>query len=464
MLKLLLRLWWLQQRRNFHKRDAIVGAYIILLYVAMGASFFFCFAENGDDLTQEDMPVSLGAVFAVAMLMPDIFLKWVMKRDITAMDDYVKSRPVPEKVWNRFLLASNLVSFWNYVIPVLALPVLFLLLSVPQAVATFFLLLIFSYIDGIFITCYRKATELMLKWPLVLGWIAMLMVMSITLFVCSLMGGVASYVGLLLCAIAVLAGLTVYLYNLKVYNECKRKSSRFRGFRHINLFSLQYIGTMRARRIRNMVLLTTSIFLFDAYLYAFLPNDGHEEFGFGSLVLYTVAAILAPSVCLSQWTFGVEANFFQGLMTKPVRVEQLLQNCFYFYTIVSGMAVLLVVPLLFITDGLTAWVLLGAFCLALFINLFNLPTCLFSSRLEIFSSSKFSMQGANMKINLYAAAFLLPLGGLVAIYYFMGQTAWVLACVALAILSVAVHRKVIARLAAVFYRRRYKRMENFLEV
>ena len=40
MLRLLLRLWWMQQRRNFSKRDAIVGGYIIFLYVVFGASFF----------------------------------------------------------------------------------------------------------------------------------------------------------------------------------------------------------------------------------------------------------------------------------------------------------------------------------------------------------------------------------------------------------------------------------------
>ena len=56
MLKLLLRLWWLQQRRNFHKRDAFVACYIIFLYVVMGVSFFLSFTENGGELGGEDMP------------------------------------------------------------------------------------------------------------------------------------------------------------------------------------------------------------------------------------------------------------------------------------------------------------------------------------------------------------------------------------------------------------------------
>ena len=93
------------------------------------------------------------------MLILDIIMKMVMMRDITAMDDYVKSRPVPEKIWNKFLLTTNLVSFWNYVLPVLTLPVFIYLLPASEAVASFFLFLEFSFVNGIYITCYRKATK-----------------------------------------------------------------------------------------------------------------------------------------------------------------------------------------------------------------------------------------------------------------------------------------------------------------
>lgn len=92
MLKLLLRLWWLQQRRNFHKRDAFVVCYIIFLYVMVGVGFYQGFTESGGELEGEEMPALLGAGIVIGMLIPDIIMKMVMKRDITAMDDYVKSR------------------------------------------------------------------------------------------------------------------------------------------------------------------------------------------------------------------------------------------------------------------------------------------------------------------------------------------------------------------------------------
>lgn len=464
MLKLLLRLWWLQQHRNFHKRDAFVASYIIFLYVVMGVSFFLSFTENGGDLEGEDLPALLGASMVVGFLIPDMIMKMVMKRDITAMDDYVKSRPVPEKIWNKFLLTTNLMSFWNYVLPLLTLPVFFYVLSAAQAVASFFLFLAFSYIDGIYITCYRKATEWMLKWPLILGWIGMFVVLVGYMFIASFFPVWMGWIGIFLLAGAVFAGLTVYLFQEKIYNERKYKVSKFRGFNHINLFSLQYIGTMRAKRIRTMVIMITAIFLFDAYLFALLPAEvGHDGMDKVAMTtLYVVGAILLPSVVLSQWTFGIEANFFHGLMTKPIKVDQMLRNCFYYYMVVSAIALLLTLPFLFLQVGIGIWVLIGGFCLAVFINLFNLPTALFSSRLEIFQTSMFSMQGANMKINLYAIAFLLPLSGMIAIYSYFGEMIWCIICVILAILSIAIHKWFITKIAAIFEKNKYKRMEKFM--
>ena len=279
MLRLLLRLWWLQQRRNFHKRDAFVACYIIFLYVVMGVSFFLSFTENGGELGGEDMPALLGAGIVVGMLIPDIIMKMVMKRDITAMDDYVKSRPVPEKIWNKFLLTTNLVSFWNYVLPVLMLPVFIYFLPASEVVASFFLFLEFSFVNGIYITCYRKATEWILKWPLILGWMGMFAVLIGYMFVASFFPVWMGWAGIFFLAGAVFAGLTFYLYHEKIYNEQKQKVSRFRGFSHINLFSLQYIGTLRAKRVRTMVIMIAAIFLFDAYLFALLPAEAGQEMG-----------------------------------------------------------------------------------------------------------------------------------------------------------------------------------------
>lgn len=404
MLRLLLRLWWLQQRRNFSKRDAVVGCYVIFLYIIIGVGFYQGFTESGGDWTSVVSSSVLGLGMVVLMLLPDLLLKRMMKKDVTAMDDYVKSRPIPRSAWFRFLWVVNLMSFWNYVVPVMMLPVFLYFFAVGQAVADFLLLLLLSYLDGVALTFLR----------------------------------------------------------LKMYGELKRKRVRLRGFSHVGLFSLQYIGILRAKRVRRMVLLVSAIFLADAYFYALMPMEYRTETLISSsYVTYVVGAVLIPSVTLSQWTFGVEANFFQGLMTKPVRIEQLLTNCFYFYVAVSAVAFVLVLPILLLDDEFSIFVMIGALGLAVFVNLFNLPTCLYSSRLEIFKNTLFGTQKSGMKVNLYAAAFLVPLGLVAAVYHFFGETVWWIVCVALALVSVLVHKWVIAKIAAAFYTRRYERMEKF---
>ena len=75
-----------------------------------------------------------------------------------------------------------------------------------------------------------------------------------------------------------------------------KKEAKFRGFSHINLFSLQYIGTLRAKRVRTMVIMITAIFLFDAYLFALMPLEPGQEMGdkVAMTTLDVAGAILLP--------------------------------------------------------------------------------------------------------------------------------------------------------------------------
>lgn len=463
MLKILLRLWWLQRRRNFTWKDVLIGGYIVLIYVGIGTMVFLDMTSEGGVLSQNEVPDIFCAALVVGVLVPDILSKFVMKRDATAMDDYIKSRPIPAKVWNHFLLITNLVSFWNYVLPLLMLPVLLWLLSVPQALVTFMMFLAYSYVDGIFITCYRKSKEFMLKWPLILGWMGMLMFLFVYLIVFSRMPSWLLNLGMFVWAALIALGLQFYLYHLGNYNEDRHKASRHRSFGKVTLYGLQYIGLMRAKRIRNMVLMMVVIFFLDSLLMAFVPEMDGQGMSQGQMVLYVVGDVLLPSVVLSQWTFGIEANYFQGLMVKPIKVERLLRNCYYFYLSISGVMAILATVFIFINDEISILTLIGAFAMAVVINLTNLPTCLFSSRLEIFSGAMFNTQGANAKINLYGLVFAIPTALLAGVYYFWGEMTWCLTSIVMAVIALAIHRPVIAKLAAVFEGKKYKRLEKFME-
>ncbi len=461
MLRILLRLWWLQQRRNFTWKDAVVGGYMVFIYVCVGVGFYFGATSDGEELFPDGMPSSLAVIMALVMLFPDMLLKCVMKRDSTAMDEYVKTRPVPESVWNRFLLLTNLTSFWNYVLPLLMFPLLLWLMPVSQAVAGYLLMQMFSFINGFYVTCYCKTNRWMLRLPLVGGWLFMFAVLTVYVVFNTWMPCWVLCLGMWVWALLIVAGLVSYLYGLKIYNEQNNKASRFHSFGHTTLRSLQYIGLLRAKRVRNMVLLMVVVFFLDALLMACLPDEPQSSNV--PLAAYVVGVVLMPSVVLSQWTFGIEANYFQGLMTKPVAVEQLLRNSYYFYLSISAVMTVLASVFLLLSHDVSVLTVIGALAMAVTVNLVNLPTCLFSTRLEIFSQSMFSMQGANAKINLYGLVFLLPMAALVAVYWQWGERVWCLVCVLLAAVCLVFHRKVIALVASTYHRHRYTRMEKYME-
>ena len=220
-------------------------------------------------------------------------------------------------------------------------------------------------------------------------------------------------------------------------------------------------GLLRAKRVRNIwCCLVINLFL-DALLMVFLPDSGSGNQV--SLIMYVVGDVLLPSVVLSQWTFGIEANFFQGLMTKPVKVEQLLRNCFYFYLSISGVMTVLSLVFVSLSPEIKVFTLLGAMGMAVFVNLSNLPTCLFSSRLEIFSNSMFNMVGANMKINLYGIVFLRIRSCGRCLSIWQGAEVWCIVSVTMAVVCLLIHRKVIARVAAIYGRERYMSTEKYME-
>lgn len=462
MLKLLLRLWILQQRRNFSWKDVFVGVYLIFLYVCMAIGYYMGAREGGEDLLAEGVPATIGAGIVVGMLIPDIILKIVMKKDATAMDDYIKARPVTERIWNTFLMTRNLLSVWNLILPVLCLPMLLWILpSVGQATSVFLLLLVYSEMNGLCITCYRKTTKWKYRWPILIGWLIMFFMLLTYQLVYSSLWSVAWLLGgLYIGAVFFSALIVVYLNYLKIYDEVQHKANKTLSLGKISLFSIQYIGLARAKRIRNMVLLIAGVFIFDAYLMIAVADDVDSTTA-GSVIIYALGIIMLPSVVLSQWTLGIEGNYFDGLMSKPITIQQLLCNNFYYYIIISMVSALFTLPIPFLTPAFNFSHIMAGICLSIFLSLYNMPTCLFSSRLEIFSASMFNWQGANTKINLYAIAFLIPLGLLTLLYIYVGELAFVSTCIALGIVSLAVHKWAIAKIANMFYVRRYKRMEEF---
>lgn len=455
MLRLLFRLYWLQKRRDFNKRDVVVTLYLLSIYVLVGIGVYLNTAEKYP-LKHEDAPPFVALFFASTLTVADILMKITMKSTPAAMDDYLKARPIAESTWTKFLLLSNAVSVWNFVIPLLMLPLLLLFLNAGWALAGLLLMIMLSYANTLYVSCFRRTSDHLLRGMLIGGWLLMFFLLwAITIFGMMIPAWM-SFSGVLLIGIGVIAGLALFIAHEDNYDESKHKATRQRSLGKVTLFSIQFYGIIRAKRLRYMMLIMVALFIGDAYL-----NVIFDTVDDNTIVIDSVMAVLMPSLVLSQWTFGVEANFFEGLVTKPMTVERLLTNCFVFYLLLSFVGALMLVPLLFMTDVFTPLMLLASFDLAVFINLFNMPTCLFSTRLELFSKSLFTTQGANIKINFYAVALLIPLALFVGIWLLWGATVWAMASITAGVVSLLVYKPVIRKIAIIFDNRKYTRLEAF---
>lgn len=459
MYRLLITIWWKQQVRSFTWKDAFVYFYFFFMLACMGTGFVLGTGESLSALMNIDL--SPYAVAILAGFLPfDLLVKAGFKKEAPIMDDYLRSRPCSWRAWDAFLTTTNVASFWTWAFP-LTLAVLFLMFMPPAlALLGTVAALSMSMVNAMTFTCYRRADSWWLKWP-------MLAVMALFFF------GTVTYATLtmmleaqpttqltayaLLNAVGI-ALLYLYLTQLHSYDEHAQKTKRVRTMRSSTTLSLELAGLLRAKRLKQMVIFITLFMLADAYLVMSASTQLNE-----SIYEIVLFAVCMPSAVLAQWTFGVEANFFHGLWTKPVSIHQMLTNKFRFFALLNIITAVLLLPavllgwLSLLTLGATLIYTIGS------INLLCMPTCLFSTRLDLFSSAFFNYQGANMKINFYSIVILVPIGLAWILQNLVSEQTAMLILTAAGVLGLVVHPLVLRWLGNVFLRRRHARFETYMQ-
>ena len=450
MLKLLLRLWADQKRRDFKWGRFLGEAYFFALFMMVSCIVtFVTYQEVG---TTEGLEKVIPFI-AVVIIVPDFINKLLMKHDETVMDHYLKSKPIPNRSWNRFLLTTNLFSFWNWAIPILLLPFCVLFMSWEKVLPSFLLLLSVSFVGGVAITAFRRAKGWTNKWPVL---VAMAIWFIIAFFYAAVAvfipWGISVTLFLLLCAGAI-AVFYNYLCDLRRYDESHARADRlFLGAS--SLFSMEYISVLRSKRLRVATLILPLVFIFNCYT----QHINGLNWMFYMMLMF---AVFAPSMMLGQWVFGIEANYFDGLWTKPVSISEILGNKFRFYALLNILPTLLVIPLIWIA-GLSPWLLVATWLFtAGFANLTLMPTALISSRLELFQSAFFNYQGASMAINVYGLVVIVPIALYCVLTWLLSPEVCAVVLAVTGIVGFCLYPVVIGRLSRAYERRRYTCFERY---
>lgn len=462
MLKILLKLWWIQKQRTFDwKRMGIFIYMVLCIIVGMGAGYWQAGGELGKLFTRGGMEIII--VPLVMMFSPmELLMKFLLKTDAAGMDDYLRTKPIPQATWHRFLLVLNLIDYLNWFIPIMAFIIACMLMPIGYALLVFGLSLTLNIADGLMITGLRKAQGWEYKLPL---WLMLLFYYCLSVpfmaFFMSWLGPVGSAIIWFLATLGF--GVTVYAYLCYVrhYNEQQGQQMKVGRIGGTSLFSMEYISLLRSKRLRTGELFILTIMVLQAYFQSMNMKGDADLNSISGIFLFM--AIMFSSMMLGQWVFGIEGNFFHGLMTKPISVFDMLRRKFCFFLFLNMTATLLLVPGIFLGYWKFSTLLsVSIFCAG--INLLYMPTCLFSKRIDLFSSAFFNYQGANMGVNVYAFVLLIPLAIYVCLCIFAENPLLTDGVAAgLGLIMLGLSRPIIRRVANRFMAIKYKRMEDFME-
>ena len=465
MLKLLLSLRYSLWRRNFSWKKFLVVLYLVGVMLMMIVGILFASYAMLAGLLGNLPPAALAIALVAMLALPDFILKMIWNTDAVVMDDFLRTKPVPSRVWNRFMAILLTVDPWNLVMPMfVALVGAWLLpagITVLAVVAALVQTLMLSWL----VADIHKAPDIEHSLPLWIGAVVYYLGMTGLGVFLVMMAKMFHLPGspwtelVLFIVLDIVLTTVLYLYfcRMRAYDEHEQHANTVRSVGDVTLFSTEYLSVWRSKRFRAPIIMFTVLFLLQCYT---MPADESNR-TFINLYLYFLLGW--PSMYLGQWVFGVEGNYFHGLWTKPYSVEHVLQNKYKFFILLTLCMAVLLIPAIFLM-GLRPTTLLA---MILFLgcgqSLLMLPTCLFSTRLDLFTSSFFNYQGANMRITVYSLIILIPLA-IYTICTLALPPLWgdaLMAAIGLA--ALAVHRPCIRLLAQKWKNNRYENMERYLK-
>jgi hypothetical protein len=452
----LLNLYITQKKREFRWKDVFIFIYFAFVLSLIG---FLVYQENGEQINRMIKNIEFEnfiVLIAAGCILPDFITKLIFKHDVTLMDDYLKTKPISDTAWNRFIALTNTLNFWNILLPILSLIVCLWLMPVAFAILSFIMIYSMSYLNGLAVTSLRKADGWECKMPIWIGWVVYLIFSSLLSF---LLIGLTPVAQILIDTVfnaVCICCMYLYMCKLKRYNEYKTTVSHAKSISSGSLLGINFMSLLRGKRLMTPVILMTIVCLLQVY-----ANYREQDKDWICVIYYFFIffIICYPSVLVGQTGFGVEANYFDGIMTKPYAINDLLRNKYYSLIILDLICSLFLIPLLFMRAN-TLLIFVSTLIFASgFINLIMLPMCLYTKRFEISDSSFFNFQGTHF--SLYWYLIVLPLFMFyVFAFAFFSSFIVEISVTSLGLLSFAFHKLFINKLSKIFIRRRYDIMEN----
>lgn len=281
-----------------------------------------------------EIPAPAIAVVAVGCTIPDLILKFVMVRDNSVMNTFLKTRPLSQSMWNRFLSLSQFWKSSNLLMPLILLPACFLFM------------------------------------PLLPG-----LLVFIFLYLASVLGGL----------------IVMKVKHRGNYQPEKAMNSYLAGSvksaRGNYISGIQFRSFLRSKRLRVTGIYVAALFYLNCLILSFnITSD---------FVLHYLFLFLFLVGCsMPQWGFAIEANFFNGIWSRPIAIENLLAYKYRFGLVCGAVGALLCLPICIWNSCISPFdiVAIVLFCCC-FGNMFMLIDAYNCVPFDMFGKAFFNYQG-----------------------------------------------------------------------
>ena len=320
----------------------------------------------------------------------DILLKLIIKNNSIYLSS-LQTLPISKKEWSIYILFCNIFTFWNFYLFILLLPILTRFATFDEIATISILLCVSSVLNNV--VCLWLSNYYSKLW---------IKTLFIGIFYLTLLGSIFLYIhnnafynnfilSYILILLFLFLAMILFLYLIKqkkiydVDNLNKQHLIINQGI-YLSLLKMEFIYLFRSKRLLILFLFAT----FGSLLVLILIGD-RESIFFTHLFIFII--LLFPSSILGQYFFAVEANFFNGIWTKPISIMRLLETKYLFFVIITG--TFSAIPLLFVIFyhlNIFSFFSIVFFIMFIF-NLLLFPMALYAKRLDLNSSPFLNSQG-----------------------------------------------------------------------
>ena len=397
-LKSLARLQYRQFRRG--QKGGIAGFIILLVYFwLLEILMFFILKEK------VSIPPLAGALVCMGAIIPDFFLKLLFVRDRTVMDAFLKTRPVSQEQWNRFLAVSQCWDMANLLMPVALVPACFLFLPFPSSLIVLLALYVFSVFGGILVMLIKHRGTYQTE---------------------------------------------------KAVSTAAVRSVRPDAVPPI--LGLQVKSLLRSKRLKTGMVWLSVFFLLEYALMGFGNSRRTADF-------YLFGFFLMTAMNLPQFGLGIEAGFISAIWTRPVRIGRILRDKYLTSGILSGLGLLICLPIALWVG--TPWYVPVSYALFSFgfgalLLLLDAYNCI---PFDLFGKTFFNTQGSKgtYKANTFIA-FILVTGLGIALPRLLPDWPAHLVMAALGLLGFAFHRPFFRYVERKFLAQKHHYLEKYLSI